>query len=398
MAAKPAFVVDCDSHVFEPSIIWDEFLEPAYRVPARSAFWHHVHNSGLISVIVNGKPARPMNQGKLIRQAIWEPGMTPEKIGGLDPSKPRPITPGGQDPKARLRDMDTMGIQASLVFPTLFAEYFPVVENPDVAYALARAYNDWVLTYASAAPQRLFPVAVLPLQDIAFAIEELRRAAGLGFKAAFLRPSFFDSRFLVHRSLEPIWAAFEKLGVVAFVHPSPGSTNPQWTSTGAFVERVAANLQVGHNVAEAAAPRMDSMLTLAAFAFCGHMENYPKLKLAFAHAGASWVPLVLEKAETYLTLTSGIRDVSLEPRHVFEQHPALVTFDAWEATVARLPDLFRDKVAWGSRYPHHDASTPEEAVAMLQKHGALAEDVRKVMGENAARFLGISATRPAKAQ
>ena len=31
-----------------------------------------------------------------------------------------------------------------LLYPTWFAEGFFLVRDPDVAYALARAYNDWV--------------------------------------------------------------------------------------------------------------------------------------------------------------------------------------------------------------------------------------------------------------
>jgi len=66
------------------------------------------------------------------------------------------------------------------------------------------------------------------------------------------------------------------------------------------------------------------------------------------------VPLALEKSETYLWLFSGIRDVSLEPEHVFFERPSLVSFDSWETPVARMPDVFENVAAWGSRYPNHD--------------------------------------------
>ena len=81
-----------------------------------------------------------------------------------------------------------MGIDQALLFPTLFGEYFPAVENPDLALALSRAYNDWIADFCKEAPQRLFAAAVLPLQDVGFAIGELHRVAGLGFKAVSIRP------------------------------------------------------------------------------------------------------------------------------------------------------------------------------------------------------------------
>jgi hypothetical protein len=51
------------------------------------------------------------------------------------------------------------------LYPTWFAEGFFLVRDPDVAYALARAYNDWVLDFCKAAPARLLAAAILPLQN-----------------------------------------------------------------------------------------------------------------------------------------------------------------------------------------------------------------------------------------
>ena len=80
--------------------------------------------------------------------------------------------------------MDAMGIDRAVLYPTYFLHYFPVVQNPDVAWALARAYNAWIKDFASADPERLIPVAVLPTQNVGLALEELKRVAQLGFRAA----------------------------------------------------------------------------------------------------------------------------------------------------------------------------------------------------------------------
>src|SRR6202158_6106785 len=322
-------ILDADSHVFEPATIWTDYLDRAYRVLARSVFCYE-EGDGRPTVILNGKPAKPMNVSRLNRQAIWRPGMQPEDIGALDPDVAHPINPGAADPRARLRDMDAMGIDQAVLFPTLFAEYFPAIENPDVAYALARAYNDWIWDFSRKAPKRLLPVAVLPLQDVNFSLRELRRAAKRGFHAAFLRPAFYAtkygshahydtsarSRFLNHGDYDPLWATFEELDVLACIHPSSGSTNPEWTSTGPYLARVAAALRTRDYIAESIAPTIDNAILLTAFCFYAHMERFPKLRFAFHHSGASWVTLTLEKAETYLWLLSNFKDVSLEPAHV----------------------------------------------------------------------------------
>ena len=345
---------------------------------------------GLETIILNGRRVRSLRRSGINRQACWKPGMTPEKIGALDPEETHPITAGAYDGRARLRDMNAMGVERALLFPTLFAEHFPLVENADVAWALARAYNDWLLEFSRADARRLVPVAVLPMQDTSFAVRELERVAGLGVKAVFIRPVFFAGRYPNHPAYDPLWRRLEELGVAACIHPSPGSTNPEWTCAGPFVERTATNLRIGHNVAEASAPFMDTATFLTAIAFYGHMEIYPKLKLTIVHTGAAWVPLALEKAETYLWLFSGIRDVSLEPEHVFFDRPSLVSFDSWESPVARMPDVFGKVAAWGSRYPNHDTGTVEEARATLGRYDVDDATVARYLGGNALRHFGLA--------
>ena len=158
-------VIDADSHVFEPQAIWNEYLEPEYRFAARSAFSYHDDGEGRCAVIVNGKPAPWLNTGMLNRYALWRPGLTAEAIGAMEPGKPVEINPGAFDPKQRLHDMDRMGVERAVLFPTLFAEYFPLTENPDLAHALARAYNNWMLEFCHRSSDRLIPAAVLPMQD-----------------------------------------------------------------------------------------------------------------------------------------------------------------------------------------------------------------------------------------
>jgi predicted TIM-barrel fold metal-dependent hydrolase len=389
MARNGTRVVDVDTHVLEPAAVWERYLDADYRIPARSVFWHHVDGAGLEVTVVNGASVRPMSPGGINRQAIWRPGMTPDAIGALDPHAGHPVSPGASDAEARLADMDAMGVDCHVLFPTLFAEHLPVVVNPDVAAALARAYNDWIWDFSRAAPERLVPVAVLPMQEVSFAVRESVRIAEAGFRAVCIRPAFVNARFPNHRYYDALWRTLAERDLTVCFHPSVGNTNPEWTSQGSLVERLAANLRIGHDIAESVAPTMDVAMMLTALCFYGHMEEYPRLRMAFLHGGASWVTLTLEKAETYLWLLSAIQDVSLEPERVFFARPSLVSFPSWESSVPRMADVFGDIGAWGSRYPQHDASEPREAIALFERHGLAAEAQAKLLGENAARFFGL---------
>jgi predicted TIM-barrel fold metal-dependent hydrolase len=389
MGANGFMVVDGDSHVFEPAEVWERYLEPEYRVAARSSFYFNQRDDGLCTVILNGRAAPPLDRSRLNRHAIWRPGMTPEEIGAMDPQKPHPINPGAQQAAARLRDMDAIGVDKAVLFPTLFAEYFPVVDNPDVAYALSRAYNNWIADFCKAAPGRLFPAAVLPMQDPAFAIEEARRTAKMGFKAVFIRPAFTQQqRFLSHPSYAPLWQELEELNLAVGIHGTSGHTNPEWTSVGAYVERVSAKLDIGHSVAESMACDADNAIALTAFAFCGQLEDYPKLRLTFVHGGAPLLWLALEKAETYLSFYM-VSDVSLETSELFASRPYLVTFYPWDVSLISRNEVFQRMSCWGSRYPYHDASAPQETTARLSECGVREEVVADLMGSNAARIYGL---------
>ena len=95
--------------------------------------------------------------------------------------KPSAETKAPEIPHARLKDMDAAGIDQVMIFPSTFV-YLPLVENADAAYICARAYNDWAYDYCSADKKRLYPAAVLPVQNVDYAIEELRRVAKRGFQ------------------------------------------------------------------------------------------------------------------------------------------------------------------------------------------------------------------------
>src|SRR6202007_1789472 len=136
---------------------------------------------------------------------------------------------GASDPQARLADMDIMGVDQTLLYPTWFAEGFFLVQDPDVAYALARAYNDWIVDFCKAAPQRLFAAAVLPLQDMDFALEELGRVAGIpSVRAVFIRPMFIEDLYFNHPYYDPLWAELERLGLPPAVPATPVLWKPGW--------------------------------------------------------------------------------------------------------------------------------------------------------------------------
>src|SRR6516162_10324959 len=218
MTTKSFAVFDADSHVVETPVLWEKYLDPEYHALGKHALWRQEGRTGAY-LKINGEIFRDTGNPNLPRHALWRPGMTWDAIGELDPRARHPMTEGASDPQARLADMDAMGVDQTLLYPTWFAEGFFLVRDPDVAYALSRAYNDWVADFCKAAPQRLFAAAVLPLQNMDFAVDELQRVARIPcFRAVFIRPTFVENRYLNHTYYEPLWAEIEWLDITAAVH------------------------------------------------------------------------------------------------------------------------------------------------------------------------------------
>src|SRR5437667_10565892 len=100
--------------------------------------------------------------------------------------------PGGFDPHARIKDLDLDGIDAAFLYPSI-GLFSGAVKDPGLAAAMCRAYNRWLADYCRPYPDRLFGVAMLPMQSIPPAIDEMRFARKeLGIRRGFLRPTHYN--------------------------------------------------------------------------------------------------------------------------------------------------------------------------------------------------------------
>ena len=424
MTTRKRFAVfDSDSHVVEPRELWEKYLEPEFRILGRQALWREDGN--LSSYLkVNGKMFRDTGNTNIPRHAIWRPGMSWDAVGELDPDTRHPMNEGAWDPQARLRDMDAMGVDQTFLYPTWFAEGFHLVEDPDVAYALARAYNDWMADFCKAAPDRLFAAAMLPLQDMDFALEELQRVAkNPSFPGAFIRPMFIENRYFTHPYFDPLWAELESLGVTAAVHPTSGLWNPEWTSHGPFLEKMngrlsqgsalsgggggplagggsgegratfgATGVPLGHPIAPILSPWLDNHMFVAS-TLIGYtvMQRYPRMKVVVAHGKASWMEEVLEKMEASTRVIPLVHyyPVRTDPEEMWEEGNVMLGFDSDERMIRELPDDFANKVVWGSRYPNDDTTSAWDAIQALSRADVDQATIARMLGGNAAQQFGI---------
>ena len=101
------------------------------------------------------------------------------------------------------------------------------------------------------------------------------------------------------------------------------------------------------------------------------MQRFPGMKVVVAHGKASWMEEVLEKMEASARVIPLLHHypVRTDTDELWHEGKVMLGFDAEERLIRKLPHDFAEKVVWGSRYPHHDTTSAEDAIATLRGSG-----------------------------
>src|SRR5438445_8392764 len=155
-------VVDADGHILEPLDLWDKYIDPEFRGRRpRSG----IDENGKERLSVEGKLlGNPRGIGSLGAVGVRQGAVKLDSLKYVEGRK------GGFDPHARIVDMDLDGIDAAFLYPSI-GLFSGAIADPKLAASACRAYNRWLADYCAPYPDRLFGVAMLPMQSIDAAIE-----------------------------------------------------------------------------------------------------------------------------------------------------------------------------------------------------------------------------------
>jgi predicted TIM-barrel fold metal-dependent hydrolase len=361
-------VVDADGHVVEPISAWEGLPEEHRpRITRDERGYEHV--------VVGEEEVLVAPLGTLAT-----PGQRFD-----DQSRFRSLEealPGGSDPKARLCDMDSEGIDAAVLYPSI-GLYFWALEDPVAAVAIARAYNDWLASYCDAAPERLFGAAMLPVQDPRAAVAELERAkTDLGFVSAFFRPNPCMGRSISDVAYEPIWDKAEELDIPIGIHEGSSVIVPTLASDRPF------NPMILHAVSHS----FEEMLACAELIAFGVLERHPLLRIGFLESSGGWAPFWTERLDEQAESFGGFcPEMKLKPSEYFARQ-CWISFEVDESTLPVLaPFIGESHIIWGSDYPHHDATFPGALDALKKTIAPMSEEAQNlVLGQNAIDFYRLS--------
>ncbi len=188
-------------------------------------------------------------------------------------------------------------------------------------------------------------------------------------------------RSLPDRAYDPVWEAAEALGVPIGIHEGSSVIVPTLGSDRPF------NPLILHAVSHA----FEEMLSCAQLIAFGTLERHPGLRPLFLESSGGWVPFWIERLDEQAETFGGFcPDMPLRPSEYFARQCA-ISFEVDESTLpALLPFVGRDRVVWGSDYPHHDATFPGAVAALRRTIEPLDVATQaRILGGNARRIYDL---------
>jgi uncharacterized protein len=340
-------VIDADGHVLENEKEIELYFEGAYK---------GVKRSGVFSIF-------PSLDG-------WPRGF----VRGLDKISTTPV-------EVWIDFVDKAKLDAAVLYPTAGLS-FGLIQDPDWACIVARAYNNWLYDRFCKVDSRLKGVAILPVHNPQEAVTELRHAVTEQKMVAGLLPAVtMLNKGYGHADFHPIYEEAQKLNVPLAVHGA--------VSRGLgfdFLQTMSMIHTLEHPLAQ--------MIQLTSVVLDGVFDLFPKLRMGFLEAGAGWIPYMMDRMDEKFHIDRKRRHFPLSklPSEYFKAGNIYITCETEEKildTVVR--EMGEDFIMYPTDFPHErEAGEFAKDIPEFLERPDLSENAkRKILSENAKRFYAL---------
>ncbi len=276
-------------------------------------------------------------------------------------------------PVRRIADMDQdrIGRQLLSPIPVLFCYW----GSPEATAEFARRQNDYIAETVSAHPRRFLGAGTVAMQSPKLAIRELERIVAMGLQAVEIGTNV-AGRYLDDPGVVEILQAASEFGLSVFVHP--------WDAIAEDQHRA---YYLPHMVLLPA----ETALAMARLILGGVLERLPKLRIAFAHGGGSFIPLLRR-------LDHGFK-VRAEAKVAIDRAPSTYLRQIYFDSITHDAEVLRflcgrvgsDRVMLGSDYPF-DMGV-QDPVARLDEAKLSEADRKNILYRTAEQFLDLDRTQ-----
>ena len=289
---------------------------------------------------------------------------------------------GYREGPERLKDMDTDGVDAEVVYSEVSAFRY-IGDMKEGAAEATRAFNDVLVEYASADPKRLVVSYQIPIHDIDSAVAEVQRVASLGAKSLQLPlfpselklPEYFEGRY------HPLWAAIEETGLPICCH-------------------IGLNTNLDDLARRDPTPMKGVMVPMTALSTAeafgmwilgGVFERFPNLKVVFVEPGLGWVAWYLFIIDDMVKRQGySFPDIKELPSTYFHRNMWLTYIDEPDAIQLLRHRLGVENILWSTDYPHPVTSWPDSR-ALIEKSfdGVPADERELILSGNAIKVWNL---------
>jgi len=376
-------IIDADAHVYEPAGVWQERVPRALRERAPKV---QRSDEGDVWLFNDGERVRPIGLMAAAGASYLDfrpAGLTYETI-----------RPGHFEPAARLADMDADGIDAQLLYPSVCEEGARMFgDERALQLACVRAYNEWLLEFCAAAPDRLFGHAVIPATGTADAVSELEWALQHGYRGVLIS-TFPNGSVEPAAADDPFWARAQEAGVPVALHigsfHAEGPVQRRRFEPAAVLPRACVSKSGSNTV-----PLVARMI------FSGLFERFPRLRALLVEANIGWIPAMLEQTDDmflrYRWFTDTAAALPTMPSRVFHRN-FWATFMIDTVGMELRHRLNLAHLMWSTDYPHTGTDWPNSRVTIERVfRGVPREEVQLMLHTNCKALYGlgrVGARRP----
>ena len=296
---------------------------------------------------------------------------------------------GGSDSVERIKDMDIDGVEAEVLHCVVGGAQVGATGDATMRAEFMHAENEARQAWCATDPQRLIPVAVLPLENLDAAVKELEWLGREGFRAVEI-PVYPDEVGLKpygHESWAPLWNVASDLEIPLHLH----------VGTNNGLQRIMNYDRTPSRTIFQSLPPIYMAECVSAWILPGTFDRHPGMKVLLAEAGVTWIPYYVDRLDTMMVRhrLEQLEMLKEQPSFYWRRNMACSFEEDANAKGHILEAVGVDNVLWATDYPHPDSTWPHSQEVVTNLFGDLSDgDRAKIAGGNAERLykLAVPAT------